>query len=39
MGIAAYSANLEAKYEGDYAKIMQPARWQEKLSAGCGAPP
>jgi EpsD family peptidyl-prolyl cis-trans isomerase len=23
-GIAAYSANLEAKYEGDYAKIMQP---------------
>ena len=24
-GIAAYSANLEAKYEGDYAKIMQPA--------------
>ena len=24
LGIAAYSANLEAKYEGDYAKIMQP---------------
>ena len=23
-GIAAYSANLEAKYEGEYAKIMQP---------------
>lgn len=22
-GIAAYSANLEAKYEGEYAKIMQ----------------
>lgn len=24
LGIAAYSANLEAKYEGEYAKIMQP---------------
>lgn len=24
-GLAAYSASLEAKYEGDYAKIMQPA--------------
>lgn len=23
-GLAAYSASLEAKYEGDYAKIMQP---------------
>ena len=23
-GIAAYSANLEAKFEGEYAKIMQP---------------
>lgn len=23
-GIAAYSANIEAKYEGDYARIMQP---------------
>jgi hypothetical protein len=22
-GIATYSANLEAKYEGDYTKIMQ----------------
>ena len=22
-GMAAYSANLEAKYEGEYAKIMQ----------------
>lgn len=25
LGIAAYSANIEAKYEGEYAKIMQPA--------------
>jgi hypothetical protein len=24
-GIAAFSANLEAKYQGEYAKIMQPA--------------
>jgi EpsD family peptidyl-prolyl cis-trans isomerase len=24
LGIASYSANLEAKYEGEYAKIMQP---------------
>ena len=24
-GMASYSANLEAKYEGEYAKIMQPA--------------
>lgn len=24
LGIATYSANLEAKYEGEYAKIMQP---------------
>jgi hypothetical protein len=23
-GLAAYSASLEAKYEGDYARIMQP---------------
>jgi hypothetical protein len=24
LGIAAYSANIEAKYEGEYTKIMQP---------------